>query len=207
MRITEHGSAPHGRAAATAARRAQIIEAAIEVLAESGYVGTSFDVIAARASLSSKRLITYHFQTKERLYAAVLAEVFDRAARYMGPLIAEHSGYRAKFLAYIRSNLRFLAESPRDMRAVGEIVFNASAVVEGAQAASDTARERLVAAFREGQRAGEFRDFDPEVMATTVRCAIDGAGARFAEGADAAAYAEELVALFDRATRKAGDDE
>src|SRR5436305_699981 len=130
MRITDRQeavAAPRGRAAATAARRAQIIEAAIEVLAEQGYVGASFELIAARGALSSKRLITYHFETKERLYADVLTEVFNRAARFMSPLIAEHTGYRARFLAYIRANLRFLAASPREMCAVGEIVFNASA--------------------------------------------------------------------------------
>ncbi|MFI2185551.1 TetR/AcrR family transcriptional regulator [Streptomyces sioyaensis] len=203
MRIIKQQEAPRSRAAATAARRAQIIEAAIDVLAERGYVGASFEVIAARAALSSKRLITYHFETKERLYAAVLAEVFDRAARFMGPLIAEHTGYRAKFLAYIRSNVGFLAASPREMRAVGEIIFNASAAVEGAREASDTARERLATAFREGQQSGEFRDFDADVMATTVRSAIDAAGPRFAEGADPARYTDELVVLFDRATRKA----
>lgn len=193
--------APRGRAAATAIRRQQIVQAAIEVLAEAGYVGASFDAIARRAELSSKRLITYHFETKERLYGAVVAEVFGRAARFMSPLIAEHSGYRAKFLAYIGSNVRFIADSPQDMRALGEIIFN-STVVQDAQGATDAALDRLVTAFREGQQAGEFREFDPVVMAISVRAAVDAAGPRLAAGADSDAYADELAVLFDRATRQ-----
>ncbi|WNI30547.1 hypothetical protein [Streptomyces sp. ITFR-6] len=55
----------------------------------------------------------------------------------------------------------------------------------------------------EGQRAGEFREFDTFVMATTIQRSIDGLPflLRSEPDLDLAAYAEELVELFDRATR------
>src|SRR5690349_11588172 len=43
------------------ARRAQIVDAAIDVLAEHGYPNTSFAKIAARAGLSSTGMISHHF--------------------------------------------------------------------------------------------------------------------------------------------------
>ena len=51
-----------------------------------------------------------------------------------------------------------------------------------------------------GQAAGEFRSFDPDVMAVTLRAAIDAAAST--PDLDPHAYGAELVALFARATRK-----
>ncbi|MGW1696776.1 helix-turn-helix domain-containing protein, partial [Streptomyces sp. NPDC002399] len=53
------------RQAATAARKDQIIRAAIALLAERGYQATTFEAICDKAGLSSKRLITYHFSSKD----------------------------------------------------------------------------------------------------------------------------------------------
>ena len=56
--------------------------------------------------------------------------------------------------------------------------------------------------FRDGQRAGVFGEFDPMIMAITLRQAIDGIHMLLAEDPDAnvAAFARELVIIFDRAT-------
>ena len=53
--------------------------------------------------------------------------------------------------------------------------------------------------FRAGQAEGEFRAFDPQVMAVSLRAAIDAVATM--PDVDHAAYARELVELFDRATR------
>jgi hypothetical protein len=55
----------------------------------------------------------------------------------------------------------------------------------------------------DGQRNGEFGEFDPHVVAVLIRQAIDAASLEFAinPDADMAAFTAEVVALFDRATR------
>ena len=55
-----------------------------------------------------------------------------------------------------------------------------------------------------GQRNREFRSFDPTTMAVALRQAIDGAVLLVARDPDfnIARYCEELVTLFDRATRR-----
>jgi hypothetical protein len=60
--------------------------------------------------------------------------------------------------------------------------------------------------LRWGQSEGEFRAFDTAVMAMTVQRAIDGLPflLQADPGRDLSTYAEELVTLFDRATRTAG---
>lgn len=198
MRITEAGVAL-SREQSVAARRRHIVLVTIDLLAERGYLGTSFDGIVKRAGLSSKRMITYHFETKDQLYAEVVAAVSEAAATFMSPFIGEQTTAREKLRAYITANIKFIAEFPAHVRALQEIAFHGSSVPV-AEDMTEAALSRLVHAFQEGQRAGEFRSFDPKVMAVTVRAAIDAAAGRIQAGDDPAGYAEELATLVDRAT-------
>src|SRR5687768_12945642 len=63
------------RSTAAAARRAQILEATIAVIAEEGFAKASFARIRERAGLSSTRLISYHFAGKAELVAALVEHV------------------------------------------------------------------------------------------------------------------------------------
>ncbi|HEV7708530.1 MAG TPA: TetR/AcrR family transcriptional regulator [Asanoa sp.] len=188
---------------ASNARRAQIVTAAIDTIAELGYGNASFARIAKRAGISSTRLISYHFDDKAELVRAVVGAVLAEAADYMGKRLRA-GGTRAELLAtYIESNLEFIAEHPTAIRAVNEIAANARAD-DGTSLVRledvDNPVSRLATLFREGQDAGDFRPFDANVMAVTLRAAIDAAAAR--PDLDPHAYAAELVALFCRATRK-----
>ncbi|MEV4623107.1 TetR/AcrR family transcriptional regulator [Asanoa sp. NPDC049573] len=195
MRVTE--------SVTSGARRAQIVLAAIDTIAELGYGNASFARIAKRAGISSTRLISYHFDDKAELVRAVVGAVLAEAADYMGKRLRA-GGTRAELLAtYIESNLEFIAEHPTAIRAVNEIAANARAD-DGTPLVRlddlDDPISRLATLFREGQAAGDFRTFDPVVMAVTLRSAIDAAANR--ADLDPHAYAAELVALFTRATQK-----
>jgi AcrR family transcriptional regulator len=183
------------------ARRAQIITAAIDTIAELGYGNASFARIAKRAGISSTRLISYHFDDKAELVRAVAGAVLAEAGEHMGKRLRAGGTPTELLAAYIESNLEFIAEHPTAIRAVIEIVANArtddgTPLLED----GDDAVARLVTLFQLGQEAGEFRAFDPVVMAVTLRAAIDAAASR--TDLDHHAYSTELVALFTRATRK-----
>lgn len=200
MRVNEERHTP-----AAQARRAQIIDSAIAAIAELGYARASFGRIAEHAGISSTRLISYHFDDKHELMRAVAQTVLARAAEQMVPRIEAASGRREALAEYIRANLAFIEEHPAQIRALIEIASNAR-TDDGAPllAASgeDPAILLLATEFRAGQEAGEFRAFDPLVMARTVRAAIDASADRIAAApSDARAYAAELVTLFDLATR------
>jgi AcrR family transcriptional regulator len=202
MRITNDRSG-RSRGTASADRREQIVTATIQMLATHGYVGTSFDSVVAHAGLSSKRLITYHFQTKEQLYEDVIAQIARTAADFMTPLIGMHTTRRNRLRAYITANIQFIAEFPEHVWALQEIVAHLPRV-SAARAMTDEALDRLVDAFLDGQRAGEFRAFDPLVMAVSLRASIDAAAGRLQHGADPAPYAQELATAFDLATSASG---
>ncbi|MEU8646724.1 TetR/AcrR family transcriptional regulator [Streptomyces sp. NPDC048674] len=68
---------PYGDAMATRTRseerRAEIVRAALEVIAERGYRGASLAAVAERVGLTQQGLL-HHFPTKEALLVAVLKE-------------------------------------------------------------------------------------------------------------------------------------
>lgn len=177
----------------------------MEVLAESGYARTSFAKIAEQAGISSTRLISYHFTGKEELMRAVAQQAKEAAVEFIGPRIRYENGHRGMLATYITANLAFMRERSPQLRALIELDRNAQAAI-GEPFLPDRQDDPLTLleeGLRDGQRAGEFRDFDAHVMAVTLRAAIDTIAVRYAAdpGTDLDAYAAELVELFDRATR------
>src|SRR5215475_8406714 len=85
MRITAPPTGPVDNRAE--ARRAQIIAATIDLLAAEGITGASFGRIVKAANLSSTRLISYHFASKEALLQAVFGAVVAEAAARMRPAL------------------------------------------------------------------------------------------------------------------------
>ncbi|TLS47412.1 TetR/AcrR family transcriptional regulator [Streptomyces montanus] len=68
-----YGDVMTTRAIRSAERRAEILRAALEVIAERGYRGASLAAVAERVGLTQQGLLHY-FPTKEALLVAVLAE-------------------------------------------------------------------------------------------------------------------------------------
>lgn len=204
MRVTENAGPPAERSVTATARRAQIVGAAIEAIAELGYAQTSFAKIAARAGISSTRLISYHFAGKDDLMRAVVDEATTAAVAFIRPRIAAVAGRAAVLAAYIEANLEFMSTHPAHIRALVDIAVNARTPDGAPLTVQDgPALELLERHFRDGQAEGVFRDFDPRVMAVSLRASIDAAAGVLARepGADLKAYGTELVGIFERATQ------
>ncbi|GAA2273931.1 TetR family transcriptional regulator [Glycomyces scopariae] len=195
-----------------AARRAQILAHTIDVVAELGYAGASLNRIAAHAGIS-KGLISYHFAGKADLLEALVHDVFARGGEYVmerhGHVFGPDGTAGAALRAYLEGNLAFIAEHPRDVGAVVEIARNHrgadGALVFGA-AWEETLLDLLAQIFTAGQEAGEFRAFDPRVMAIAVRRVIDGFTFQVMADPDldTRSFTTEVTALFDHATRHPG---
>ncbi|MEV8129148.1 TetR family transcriptional regulator [Streptomyces sp. NPDC085944] len=166
----------HGRTFTQEARRAQIVEATIETLAEMGHTKTSFTAICKHANLSSTGLISYHFAGKPQLLREVTRTIVARAGTLRTSRVVREATYRGKLVAYIASYFDFVDRYPAHARALVEI----AALVRERPSAEldDVARsalsvESLVTLLEEGCRAGEFRIADPPVLALTVQGALD----------------------------------
>lgn len=195
----------HGRTFTQEARRAQIVEATIETLAEIGYTKTSFTAICRHAKLSSTGLISYHFREKPQLLREVTRTIVEKAGTLRTSRVAQETTYRGKLGAYISSHFDFMARYPAHARALTEI---AELVRERpARELDDVARsalsvESLVVLLEEGCRAGEFRVPDPPVLALAVQGALDNV-VRHQElfaGTDPDRLARELTDIFTRCT-------
>jgi AcrR family transcriptional regulator len=188
------------------ARRAQIVAAAIDTIAELGYGQASLARIAETAG-TSKGVIIYHFGGKDELMRELVAEVVARGVAYMEPQIDAEPTGAGKLRAYIESNLAFMGENRNHMVAIFEIALNARAA-DGSRlydvSVQDTgvaALEQLLAYF---QGTGEFRaGFDPHVMAMAIRAAINAVPAQLARdpALDVAHHAREIADMFHIATR------
>jgi len=195
-----------GRTFTKTARRAQILAAAIDTIAELGYGQASLARIAETAG-TSKGVIVYHFGGKDELIRELVAEVVARGVAYMEPRIDAEPTGAGKLRAYIESNLAFMRDNRNHMVAIVEIVLNARAADGGrlydfaVQDEGVAALQQLLAYF---QGTGEFRaSFDPHVMAMAIRAAINAVPAQLARDSalDIGHHAHELADLFHVATR------
>jgi AcrR family transcriptional regulator len=181
-------------------RRAQIVAAAIEVIAEVGYAKASFSRIAKHAGLSSTGMISYHFAGKDDLLAACVAEIEQVTGAFMQPRIDAAVGHVAQLRAYVESNVALVGEHPAAVRALIDLVKNA-----GSQSAAVNGRLALFEEhFRAGQAAGVLRPFDPRTAAIAFTTGLDAvvvtAAADPPEPSELGRIGRELADLYVRAT-------
>lgn len=188
------------------ARRRQLIEALIEGVAEEGYAGASLAKVAQRANIS-KSVVVYHFGTKDELVEAAVEQIFGEMREFIEPRIEAEKTARGQLRAYIGSEFAFLEQNRAKLLAVSYILMNhrddrgALYLRERSEAAY---LKSVTSILKKGQAEGEFRSFAIVPMATTLMHAINGALAQWAANPklSLAEYAEELVTIFDLATRK-----
>ncbi|MQA81691.1 MAG: TetR family transcriptional regulator [Streptosporangiales bacterium] len=195
-----------GRSFIESARRAQIVRAAIDTIADVGFGKASFARIAERAGISAS-LISYHFAAKGDLIEQVVRDVDAEMDRALTERAEGAETYLTALRALIEGFVHYCAEHPAEMLAVGRI-HNATRGDEpsGRRVAEyDASLQELIDMLREGQEAGEFRDFSPRYMAVTITAAFQGVpGELFAKpDTDVAAYADELATTFEHAVRRA----
>jgi AcrR family transcriptional regulator len=181
------------------ARRAQIVRAAIETIAELGQAKASFTQIAKHAGLSSTGLISYHFSSRDELIGQVIADVLADLGAFMHRQVTSADTPTGMLTAYIEGVVAYIGGHRVEMTALMEI-FVSSRPTEGAyDEASATAP--LESILRAGQQTGEFRAFDVPIMAMAVQRAVDGLPFALAvrPDLDLQACARELSETFRRA--------
>ncbi|MGA8112847.1 MAG: TetR family transcriptional regulator [Actinocatenispora sp.] len=203
MRVTSEPGESPSRSFTANARRSQIVAAAIDTIAELGFPQASFARIAQRAGLSSTRLISYHFASKDELIGEVAREVFTSVEAFMAERMRDQHTARDMLCAYIRSNLEFTDAHRQQMKALMQIFLNGALDFDAADDVLIVSQAERI--LQHGQRTGEFRDFDTRVMGRTIQRAVEGLPFLLESDpdVDTDAYADELVTLFDLATRAA----
>jgi AcrR family transcriptional regulator len=173
----------------------------VDVLVERGFAGTSIAEVARRAGVS-KGVVTYHFPTKEDLLGEVVTSLYSDAGNQITEATGDSDSVIGELATYIRSNLAFVADHPRHVRAVMEVGANMRPA-DGPPGGEDPLSAHLRELIERGQASGEVAEVDAGVFAVTIRASIDAAAARAAVDptADPRSHAEHLVTIVRRALR------
>jgi TetR/AcrR family transcriptional regulator, fatty acid metabolism regulator protein len=185
----------------------------MRTIAAGGYAQASVGKIADDIGVA-KSVVLYHFKTRNDIIEAVVAAVFGAAAAQMAPAIMSATSPGDRLAAYIRANVAFLKGNPVAATAMLEIVTgyrtaDGLRLDQAAAAAPPPEAVELVALdpeaiFADGVRSGQFRSISPVFMKNALRAALDGAVWELARDPnyDVVGYGEELVTMFDLATRR-----
>lgn len=190
------------------AKREEILERALDVIAREGYRGASVKELADAVGLSQAGLLHY-FDSKEELFTAILRKRDEVDSAGFGLYAADGTGPRGDleegFLGVIRHN----AEVPGLVQLFARLSVDAA---DPDHVAHDffvergrTLREVFTDALAQRQAAGELtRRIDPEVLARIFQAVSDGLQVQWMlePDIDMAAITEALfVALDPRAGR------
>jgi TetR/AcrR family transcriptional regulator, fatty acid metabolism regulator protein len=185
-------------------RREQLLGCAIDAIVDLGFKGMSVGEVARRAGVS-KGVVTYHFAAKDDLIYEVVAQIFDSITDFLESRLGRTTpntfvaDYICAWVEYYRTHTRY-------MLAIGEIWGNFRDDT-GRRRFSEQAVEGELAdvqrALELGQADGCRGQFSARVMAVTMKGALDALLGQLAADPelDLEAYGDELIALFERATR------
>jgi AcrR family transcriptional regulator len=159
-------------------------------------------------SLSSDVVVTYYFPARDDLIWAVVGAVFTSVGEQVGTRLEDVPP--GQFVAtYVGAWVDYYRTYHREMIAIAEI-WTSFRDANGRPHldARTLGRERTLVetALTAGQAEGTLGEFSPRVVAVTLKAALDGLLAQLAlePDLDLDAYRDELIALFDRATRPSG---
>lgn len=190
------------------ARRAQIVAAGIEVIAEIGWAQTSIRKIADRVGVAMSAVL-YHFGTKDNLVEAIIEEMYRTALSVVVPAVDAESTAAGKLAAYIRGSIAYFDTHRLHLRALTQLGtsyrpgdgrrFEELGLTPELQ--QELAVLDPMVILTAGQQDRVFGDFPVGSMALAVRGAVNAVVEKILREPDfdARAYGEDLVAIFGRA--------
>lgn len=119
MTDTSIGTRPRGGRLPRSARRAQLLDAALEVFVTNGYHAAAMDEIAERAGVS-KPVLYQHFPGKMDLYLALLDQSCDAVVDAVGRALASTEDNKARVTATVEAFYTYVASEEAGFRLVFE---------------------------------------------------------------------------------------
>ena len=163
----------------SAERRAQIINAALACFSNKGYTNTTMDDIVAESGLSKGSLYWY-FDSKDSLFAAAVASLFDDFGQVAMTEINQHETASEK----LRAGARDLVDLCRKAQGLFGLFLEFWSQSNRREEVSQFWIGRLVEyaewttqIIEQGVRSGEFRPVDAENLVWAIMATYDGLAA------------------------------
>lgn len=202
-------NSPDGLTFIEQARRAQILKATAEVVANEGFSRASLTRIAQQAGVS-KGVVTYHFSGKREILDQMVSDYYQRGWDYMEPRISAEETAIGQVNAWISSQIEFFTGNSTDFFASAAITTSLRDDVAVARAAADAreAVDGMTDILLAGQQEGQLRDFNPRSVANIILRSIDsvlmswGDATRYGQEIDIPAEISALKDFIAHAIRK-----
>ncbi|HKW42220.1 MAG TPA: TetR family transcriptional regulator [Gemmatimonadales bacterium] len=145
----------------------RLLDASRKLFADNGFDGASVRAITRRAG-ANLGAVTYHFGSKENLYAAVLEQLFARLADQVTAAAAQPHPARLRLEAIVHAFFAFFEQYPEAPRLMIRHLASAGAPPQAAARQFRRLPETIMAVVRQGQAGGEFRDVEPLLATFTL---------------------------------------
>jgi AcrR family transcriptional regulator len=149
--------------------REEILDAALDLFAENGYINVSMQKIAERAEFATGTLYNF-FENKEELYRALMQKHIDDAHRILTEALEDGDDAVQRIRNFIRAKGRIFREHVSFARLYLSEIRGLGFVL-GKETFLDRLNDliaRLKAVIEEGIQNGMFRDLDPEFLAVSL---------------------------------------
>ena len=136
-----------------------ILDASMAEFAEHGFAGARVDAIAARTQ-TSKRMLYYHFGSKQGLYSAALAHAYQRVRQRLTPAAEPAAPPLQALRQWVGEVFDVHAANPQFVRLVMGENLSGGRTVQQAPAIRQTnlmGLDELQAILQRGQADGSFR--------------------------------------------------
>ena len=143
----------------TASPEQDILDVATREFAEKGFAGARVDAIA-ESTRTSKRMIYYHFDSKEGLYLAVLENAYRRIRRIEQALELDGLAPEKALRRLVEFTFDYHVDNPDFVRLVMNENMLHGAYLANSQdieSVNRSAIDSLVAVYERGRKAGVFR--------------------------------------------------
>lgn len=181
--------------------RARILDAAVKLFSEVGYVQATTADIAERAGVT-KRTLYRHMRSKERMLAELHRDFLDEGLRRLEVVLARGSQPADTFRNLIEEHLNVVAEFRPSVRIFHESMKYLSAEDRAdVQAQRDAYQRAVVDLVSRGQASGAFRTGDAVVGSMLILGALNSGyqwfepSARTADDQPLGSFVAELLSV------------
>jgi len=167
-------------------RRQQILDAARKCFIEKGYYPTRMEDIARAASLS-KGGIYFHFESKKRIFEALVRQEYEESAQFLESIAGAEGDYWEMFQTMARHYLVTFGqrpEQPRFFMVMGEMAGRDESVRRMLAALQDEYNQVVGRIIQAGIDAGAIKPVDPRAAAILLKGIIDAVEGYMAIGLD-----------------------
>ncbi|MEV4280942.1 TetR/AcrR family transcriptional regulator [Actinoplanes xinjiangensis] len=161
------------------ARRAQLVDVTIRVIAEHGYAGCSLQRIADAAGIT-KAAVIYHFATKRAVVRAAYDTVIAGLTDHVGALITQATTPAGRVDAYVRGLIGYMGANPDHVRVIVEALDDDHDTGIADRPHSPERWRPLADLINAAKNARVYRqDLDARITAIVLGGAIDAVVAEF----------------------------